>query len=405
MLKLSDTPLKGYKKVIYTVNLGDYDEVKPIESEFDCLLITDNPEAKVKGWETVFVEPKEDILKQSRELKINIHKFVNAELYIYIDANYELLRDINPYLDRHFKGGLTVSQHPARDCIYYEARKVLELKKESFNVVDKQMRQYQREGLKMHYGLFEGGFVIRDNSVNKFCEKWFNEVEKHSYRDQLSLPYAIWKYKPTIKAVMPHYKRDFLKLHTRKPKPVEAPTPRVWYFTPGRGDKNLGQSYNDHCEAVPEGDWICIRDGDTMFLNPYWPKQIEDIIKKHGKDYPLISCVTNRLGLEWQLPNGFSEDPNVLNHAKIADELYENEYDTVEKSPRPTAGLFMLFPKRTWNRIKFAQGLTGKGKFIDWQFSEAVQRKFGKIGIAKGLYLFHFYRFNRKSKRDIEHLI
>ena len=156
---------------------------------------------------------------------------------------------------------------------------------------------------------------------------------------------------------------------------------------------------------MPDGDWICIRDGDTAFLHPFWSKQIEDIIVKNGAKFPLISCVTNRLGLEWQLPYGFCNNPDILVHKERADECFDKYYDEVARSPRQTAGLFMLFPKTTWKAVPFVEGLTNGGTYVDFTFADQVMRKLGSIGIAKGLYLFHFYRFDKKEgKRYTKHL-
>lgn len=403
-------------KLIYTVNLNGYDTLKPVlhkESAFDYIVFTDDPKLKVHGWKTVVVKKKKDHLKFSRELKINIHKFVAGySMYIYIDANFTVNKPLGEYAARYFKGGLLVHKHGVRDCIYQEALEVEKIGSESKEILYPQMREYSRQGMPKNFGLTRNGFFIRDNSVNGFMEKWYAEIEKHSYRDQISLPYVIWKYRPSnLYIIEPIFMKRYLILNAHKTSRTlvkngkKQTAPRVWYFTPGRGDKNLGQSYNDHCALAGPDDWICVRDGDTIFLNPYWPKQIEDIIIKHGDRYPLISCYTNRLGLEWQLPYGFSENSDILHHTKLADKHYQEFYDEVITSPRETAGLFMLFPKSTWDKVKFEPGLTNGGTFIDWAFANAVMTKLGRIGIAKGIYLFHFYRFNRKNKRDYEHLL
>lgn len=183
--------------------------------------------------------------------------------------------------------------------------------------------------------------------------------------------------------------------------------PNIYYFTPMRGDKNLGSAINSHCELVKnEEDWICIIDQDTCFLYPFVSKQIEDVIEKHGETYQLFSCVTNRLGLDWQLPYGLSKDTNISNHYIIAEKHFKEYYDEVVESKSPTAGLFMLFKKKTWFNNKFEDGIITKhGVFIDWYFSASILKKGGKIGIMKGLYLFHYYRLHQKNAREYNHLL
>lgn len=180
---------------------------------------------------------------------------------------------------------------------------------------------------------------------------------------------------------------------------------KIWYFVPGCGQKKLGQTLNDHCGLVPnEDDWICIRDNDVAFLHPFINKQIEDILEKHGKYYSLFSCLTNRLGLSHQLPYGLMEDADVLKLNKAAQYHFDNFYDVIENSISPTAGLFMLFQKKTWDRTKFIDGICEKGLFVDHQFSSAILRNGLKIGICKGIFAFHYYRMHQENVAEHKHL-
>lgn len=411
---LKSRKVMANKKLIYTVNLNGYDSLKPVRIKcqgYDYKCFTDDKTLKVAGWEMVLVEPKENILLQSREIKLLIHKYVKGyDLYVYIDANIEIRIALSQYVNRYFKKGILLHTHPIRECTYAEARKVIDARIDNPETINIQMQKYVKAGLRKRYGLFANGFFMRDNSVNGFMELWYRELTEHSYRDQLSLPYCIFKHKPQM-SVMQHFQmrryvsfQKHAKDRVLSDVEVQAPAPKVWYFTPGRGDKNLGRAYNEHCALASKGDWICIRDGDTMFLNPYWSKQIEDIIVKHGRKYPLISCVTNRLGLDWQLPYGFDEGTDIMPHLERANNLFQDKYDIVTTSPRQTAGLFMLFPRETWMKVKFAEGLTNGGQFVDFTFADAVMKKLGKIGIAQGIYLLHLYRMGKK-KTNIDHLL
>ncbi len=404
------------RTLIYTVNLNDYDDLQPYEFNGDkdcrCVVFTYNKNLKVKGWETFVVEPKKDILKHSREIKLCVDRYIkDFDKCIYVDASYTIKRSLVAYMDRYYTKGLLLHDHPNRVCTYSEARRVIDIGADIKENVYPQMQKYSSGGLKENMGLSQNGFFIRDFNSSAFMAKWYAEVESGSYRDQLSIGWCILKHKDLLsrmQKIKPTFIASFLKNNPHKKKRdiklvISSTAKKVWYFTPGRGDKNLGRAYNEHCALVPDGDWICIMDGDVLFLNPFWPKQIEDIIEKHGNDYPLISCLTNRLGLVNQLPYGFSNDPNILNHAKISDEHFEKYYDEVYRTTSQTAGLFMLFPKSTWNKVKFKPGLTNGGTFVDFSFADTVMKELGFIGIARGIYLFHFYRFNKK-KTYIEHL-
>ena len=194
---------------------------------------------------------------------------------------------------------------------------------------------------------------------------------------------------------------------------MSAPT-KVYYFTPARGDKNLGKACNDHCKHVPDDAWICLRDGDTTFLTPNYSKHIEDIVDKHKDEYDVIGCMTNRIGLAYQMPNKvMSEDTDVRNHMNLAFELESTKYAEVVKSPSYVAGHFILFSKKAWNEHKFEEGSILIKKninkkveigFVDYWFTNYFFKK-KRVGIATGLYIFHLYRLFHPNRKVKSHLL
>lgn len=176
----------------------------------------------------------------------------------------------------------------------------------------------------------------------------------------------------------------------------------IHYLSPYSTEKNFGKAINDACALVPENDWICIRDGDMMFLTPDWGRQIKEAVEKYGSKYSLIGCLTNRLGRPIQRYKGeFSTDMDIMNHYAIAEQLEREHWAEVEDitAKRRIAGMFMLFPKSLWNQVKFRENTAQ----FDDVFSTDVLRKGKRLGLMKGLYCFHFYRAN-KSQRDTSHL-
>lgn len=163
----------------------------------------------------------------------------------------------------------------------------------------------------------------------------------------------------------------------------------IWYVNPGRADKNLGKGYNDICRIIPDNDWICISDQDCL----WWPelvlKQVEEIVNGVGKDFSLLGCMTNRLASEYQRP--FPEDfdnMDMKHHRGRAEQLYKDNYGQVIGGKRPVAGLFMLFPKKTWNITKFQERVV----IADTLFSRKIISRGGKIGLMTGVYAMHWYR-------------
>jgi len=59
-----------------------------------------------------------------------------------------------------------------------------------------QIFEYYKDGYPIDNGFLWGGVLIRDHNnvdVIKAMDMWFNEVITYSKRDQISLPYVLWK--------------------------------------------------------------------------------------------------------------------------------------------------------------------------------------------------------------------
>lgn len=161
---------------------------------------------------------------------------------------------------------------------------------------------------------------------------------------------------------------------------------------------NIGGAINAFCNLVPDDDWICIRDQDTLMF-PGSGDLIESIVQEN-RDYSLIGCMTNRLRAPYQCYEGrASDNSDIIYHKKIADELSKCG-PLVTEIKGHIAGMFMLFPKSVWNKIKFHENTL----YFDRRFSDDVKKSRGKIGIAQGLYLFHYYRLD-KDINNIDHLL
>lgn len=181
---------------------------------------------------------------------------------------------------------------------------------------------------------------------------------------------------------------------------------KIFYIQTYDYDVNIGRGYNEHIASLPNDCWICINDSDSLYLNPKFGHQLNDIINKHGEEYALLGCITNRLGGIHQLhAKKFSNDFDVRNHYKIAEERFKQYYDEVEETTG-VAGLMMLFKKSTWID---AGGFKLNDIACDTAFNKAIkERQLGKIGLMKGVYLFHSYRIwqsdHLSAWHDVKHL-
>jgi len=389
-------------RTIFTVLINNYDNLQdaPRFEGWDTVLFTDSIPKKCKGWKVRLIKPELSPEKESRRYKFLSHIYLSEyDLVCYMDANM-ILKKEPPNVPTWFT-------HPTRRTVTQEANRILQLKKESESEIRRQLEYYQSKNFNDRFGLYQNGFFVRDHSEdsNKLMEQTFETVKQLSFRDQLALPYAIFKTGIKPKglingAIAGRYFK--LNPHNQITKKEKV---NVHHITPARSDKNLGKAINDIIEKLLDNDWICLRDIDTF--PPYHERFIQQVeeIANDPKGFDLIGCMTNRLGLVYQLvPNMFYE-LDIKKHRDKAKELAETNDIKPLMQGQTIGGLFMLFSKNTWIHAgKFPEGgIRIKGSFIDYHFSKAVK---GKKGIATGIYLFHNYRIDSKdTSKNINHLL
>lgn len=171
---------------------------------------------------------------------------------------------------------------------------------------------------------------------------------------------------------------------------------KIWYFKPYAEDKDLGRAYNEYCQLVGDNDWICLMDGDSMFLRSNYGH----IIRRYIDAYPecaLFVPVTNRVGKGSHCYQGKrSENPDMSHHKRIADSLCEStQVKSMDHVRYPSMPCF-IFSKKTWKTVGgFDQ--TGRILGVDVRFSKKVMAT-GRAYRMEGLYLLHYYRLNEGYK-------
>lgn len=178
---------------------------------------------------------------------------------------------------------------------------------------------------------------------------------------------------------------------------------KVHYVSPYDVTRNFGRAINEACQVCQPDEWICIRDGDTLFLNPDWGVQIEEALFLHGTQFDLIGCMTNRLNDEHQLHNGiFSDESDIRVHMRIARELQLKNASNVEPTMGDIAAMFMLIPYRIISAWKFEENRID----FDRDFSQAMRLNGMRLGLMTGLYIFHLYRMWAKfPAKETKHLL
>lgn len=180
---------------------------------------------------------------------------------------------------------------------------------------------------------------------------------------------------------------------------------KIHYIQPFRTDKNIGKSINDAINDLRcnDEDWIVHVDQDVCFLRPDSKKQIEEILST--TDCRLLGVMTNRLNIKHQLHDSlFSENDSIQHHLSIANERHDNYYGEVQDIKRgPIAAMVMCFKYSDWKSIG---GFKENNIQFDIQFSDEIRLKGCKLGVMKGVYVFHLYRMwsNKDARFDTKHL-
>ncbi len=202
------------KKAIYTAIFGDKDELKPISihSGYENIVFTDNKHLHADNY-TLIICPKkfDDPTRNARYTKVMAHELLSSYHYsLWVDANIQISATnldhlFSHYLEHH---DIAVHQHPIRNCTFEEAERCIEINKDNPAIINKQMQNYRSDGYPVNHGLVSTGLLFRRHTpiTQKFNSYWWQEIENHSRRDQLSFNYVAWKHNIPFHIINGHVK-------------------------------------------------------------------------------------------------------------------------------------------------------------------------------------------------------
>lgn len=137
-------------------------------------------------------------IKRQRFVKICIpdELFDNYEYSIYADIKRPITSNFDSMISFLQDGSdFLIRTHPERDCAYKEAEFLLRKNRYDNSDILKQVEFYKKEGFPTHSGLYWSAQLFRRHTkeLKEFSKLWWEQVERFSYRDQISLPYVVWK--------------------------------------------------------------------------------------------------------------------------------------------------------------------------------------------------------------------
>lgn len=225
--------------VVATAIFGGYDRLRtpPVVSDDLRYVCFTDEDQECDPWEVQVVDPGlDDRRLNAFHCKILAHRYLQEECVLWIDGNKRLSMDHRVFASLYLNNlDLATFKHPLRDCTYSEAVACIRFGRftPSREAIELQMEAYREEGLPKHAGMIEGCVLLRRRVpwVVGFCELWWLEAMKHSYRFQLSFNYLMWKYRLKYKAIpVGIYKQHVRQSrHLKKDQPahddtVELPT-------------------------------------------------------------------------------------------------------------------------------------------------------------------------------------
>lgn len=197
--------IQGKKVVVYTCVIGNYDNIASpyvITPNVDYIIFSDN-DVQVPGWRTVKVSlPYKGIDNPTlvnRYIKMHpLEVLPEYDYVMYVDGKVHIISDISSLFDACInKTGIAMHRHVSRNNIYNEIKACIVYGKGNPEKLNEQATKYQQEGFPDDYGLLEATIIVYDiKNHNQYmiCNSWWDEFTRsESFRDQISLPYVLWK--------------------------------------------------------------------------------------------------------------------------------------------------------------------------------------------------------------------
>ncbi len=199
--------------IIYTAIFNGKDTLKEptlVSDRCKYICFTDDENLKSNVWEIRVVDPGYgDGNLNAKYFKIFPHKCLNednVENSIWVDGARQIIGDINWFIknvanDFNFNGVLLLKHPEGRDCLFQEIEHILLLNrggniKSPNDIILNQKNIYKDDGMPKNFGLFNCPILIRnhnDKDTTLLSDAWWVEILNKSKRDQVSLPYTLWK--------------------------------------------------------------------------------------------------------------------------------------------------------------------------------------------------------------------
>jgi hypothetical protein len=187
---------------IITCITDRYEVLKPVRQQYgvnaEWICVTDGeplPYAdRTQGW-TMVSEPRHNPHpnRAAKWPKCLPWEYTDAPASIWIDGSYRVVSPTFAAEVMALADPIAQFVHPWRGCLFEEAQASARIPKYDSEPVLEQAAHYQKQGFPAGWGLWASGVIARRHTqeVMDFGRLWLSEIERWSFQDQISEPYAL----------------------------------------------------------------------------------------------------------------------------------------------------------------------------------------------------------------------
>ena len=175
-----------------------------------------------------------DAARSSRLPKIIPHLFLpdDCEYSIWHDANFQLQRSPEHVVDTLLKSyDWAAHKHPARNCVYDEARVLLSEKIGTAHLVERDVSHMRTQGHPEGFGLWANGFIARRHTrqTDELSERWWEIFAAGCERDQIAFPPALRQRGMSINTIVADvYRSPWMKFNWHSAFMARDDNPKHW---------------------------------------------------------------------------------------------------------------------------------------------------------------------------------
>ena len=193
------------KWVVFSAVFKNYDKVFPALHRMpgvDQVLFTDDPSLCVTGWKTVPVDVRDFPSGKAANVHYRAlsHRYLSEyDVSLYIDGNVRIIRQpLKLFAEFEASSAdIGIFPHTDRNTVSEELTTCADFGLADTNVMRAEYTAHAADGFGDNVGLFDSSIIFKNHTsprLNAAMEHWDRSFQHYKTRDQLSLPYIIWKH-------------------------------------------------------------------------------------------------------------------------------------------------------------------------------------------------------------------